>query len=75
MELQEAAGGPGDDVQQVRHVPCDDVCWSQLLTSPSGKHLSERQISPVEERRGLVVGYISHSVLVNQTDSEGERPQ
>ena len=52
MELEEAAGGPGDDVQQVRHVPCDDVCWSQLLTSPSGKHLSERQISPVEERTG-----------------------
>lgn len=42
MELQEAAGGPGDDVQQVRHVPCDDVCWSQLLTSPSGKHLSDQ---------------------------------
>ena len=52
MELEEAAGGPGDDVQQVRHVPCDDVCRSQLLTSPSGKHLSERQISPVEERTG-----------------------
>ena len=48
MELEEAAGGPGDDVQQVRHVPCDDVCWSQLLTSPSGKHL----LVPVEERTG-----------------------
>ena len=81
MKLQEAAGGFGYDVKEVRHVmfgvlnSADNLSTlhSPLSTLVAGKHLLELRISPIggEDCGGWLLVFLILSSLTGQISGRG----